>query len=230
MTDHVQFSTMHGRAVGVFTDSNERCFVVLTLWVHRAHRNQGIGTKLLQGVAKWCEHRGVRRIDVDDVTDRWRMPCNVYGRLGFVYRQTTGPEMYASPRALLCLNARNVSLCLIPARPTPTPPAPRPTPHTPGSTPHALRPTPAPRAPSHCRSAASYYSSSSARGRRRSEVCAPEYTLMVLMGLDGSRPMTGRKVRPRAWVRILEPMLPTDTTADALPSRLMSWSFWLLPL
>lgn len=96
--DDLVVSTFHGRLVGVFRD---RVFWLMVLRVEESHRGRGIGTRLLLRLAELCIEDGVRRIEVDDMSDRFRMRRNIYRNLGFVYRRDTGPEMYAHPRRLL---------------------------------------------------------------------------------------------------------------------------------
>ena len=68
--------------------------------VDQGHRSRGVGTRLLHHVAEWCRAEGVRRIDVDDMSARHRLPHNVYVRAGFVYYERVGPEMHGSPAAV----------------------------------------------------------------------------------------------------------------------------------
>ena len=78
-----------------------RAFALLALKVPPALRGRGLGSRLLRGLAAWCEEEeGCRRIDVDDMSDRARRADNIYVRHGFVYRAARGPEMYAHPRAV----------------------------------------------------------------------------------------------------------------------------------
>ena len=80
-----------GRRIG-------RVFQLMHLWVPEPHRNRGIGSHLLCTIHNHCANIGVRRIDTDDMSDRFTHPQNVYLKHGFVYRQLGRPEMYVSVR------------------------------------------------------------------------------------------------------------------------------------
>ena len=78
-----------GRHVG-------RVFQLMHLWVPETQRHRGIGSHLLRTLYGHCAAVGVRRIDVDDMSERFTHPRNVYLNNGFVYRRSGYPEMYAS--------------------------------------------------------------------------------------------------------------------------------------
>ncbi len=100
----VWFEHAHGRACGV---TRERVFFLMTLRVEDVHQNCGIGSDILRAVARWCADEGIRRVDVDDMSCRFRKENNIYRRAGFVYRHVHGPEMYASPRNMIECLKRN---------------------------------------------------------------------------------------------------------------------------
>ena len=95
---YVHAEAPRGHGIGVV---RERTLHLLVLSVEEPYRGRGVGTAILKALARWCVEAGVRRIEVDDMSACHRRPRNVYVRAGFVYRRDTGPEMYASPRAVL---------------------------------------------------------------------------------------------------------------------------------
>lgn len=112
----LRIETEHGRLCGI---PHERVFDLLALHVDDAHRNGGIGTTLLHALSVWCIDKGIKRIDVDDMSDRHRDSHNIYVNCGFAYRGKVGPEMYASPKTVVRRTAhgklnRPVSFALTP--------------------------------------------------------------------------------------------------------------------
>ena len=96
--DYVRFTGGNVEAIGVVKD---RLFHLLVLRVESSHHNKGIGLRALESIARWCRDEGVRRIDVDDMTDRQRCAHNIYLRAGFRYVAETGPEMCVTPKQVL---------------------------------------------------------------------------------------------------------------------------------
>ena len=96
--DDVRFLGKNVEAIGVVKD---RLFLLLVLRVESSHQNRGVGLCALREIALWCRDQGVRRIDVDDMSDRHRCAHNVYLKTGFQYMADTGPEMYATPQKIV---------------------------------------------------------------------------------------------------------------------------------
>ena len=96
------FFTKHAHACGVVKD---RVFFLMMLRVDEDRRESGWGIALLRALACWCVQRGIRRVDVDDMTDRHRQAHNIYVRAGFSYCADVGPEMYASPKQIIAMTA-----------------------------------------------------------------------------------------------------------------------------
>lgn len=94
----VRIHLPHAEAIGVCRD---RTFFLMLLRVDEAHRGRGFATRLLRILAEWCRDEGLRRIEVDDMTDRQRQVRNVYVLAGFSYVKSYGPEMQATPRAIM---------------------------------------------------------------------------------------------------------------------------------
>lgn len=74
--------------------------MLMSLRVEEAHRGQGLGLLLLGVVAEWCIDEGVRRVDLDDMSDNARSDRNIYSRAGFRYLRSWGCEMSATPSAI----------------------------------------------------------------------------------------------------------------------------------
>ena len=90
----VQVGVASGHRVG-------RSFLLTRLFVHPRMRRRGVGSNLLRLVGKHCAQAGIRRIEVDDMSDWYRSERNIYTLLGFSYRSPHGPEMYVPPKTLL---------------------------------------------------------------------------------------------------------------------------------
>lgn len=87
------------RAFGVITSS--RTFLLMHLYVPPHARRRGIATLLLYHLAHRLGGDGCCRIELDDMSDRYRLENNVYTRAGFEYRSEWGPEMTASRRRVM---------------------------------------------------------------------------------------------------------------------------------
>ena len=67
-------------------------------------RGRGIGKKMLLEVATECLKNSCRYIEVDDMSDRYRLKKNIYIHCGLKYKNNTGPEMYTDSRPIIkCL-------------------------------------------------------------------------------------------------------------------------------
>ena len=87
--------------VATLTDGG-RCTTLQVVHVATDERGRGVGSSLLVAFAQLCGDAGVRRIDVDDMSDRARtVKHNLYVKHGFAYRNAHGPEMYTSPKTIL---------------------------------------------------------------------------------------------------------------------------------
>lgn len=87
------------RVVGTLS-SKRTCEVVL-LYVPPLQRAQGHAVTLLGVLAQMLAEDGCCRIELDDMSDRYRNNRNVYTRVGFQYRSHCGPEMAASRRRVV---------------------------------------------------------------------------------------------------------------------------------
>ena len=87
------------RVLGGFT--SERTFQLMHLYVPPTARGEGLALALLHRLAHVLREDGCRRIELDDMSDRYRAGGNVYIRAGFDYCRTDGPEMAATPRRVL---------------------------------------------------------------------------------------------------------------------------------
>ena len=87
------------RIVGALT-GKRTCEIVL-LYVPLIERGQGHAVTLLGVLAQILAEDGCCRIELDDMSDRYRNNRNVYTRVGFQYRSHCGPEMAASRRRVV---------------------------------------------------------------------------------------------------------------------------------
>lgn len=56
-------------------------------------QGKGYGTRLMEEFLKDAKKKGMRRVLVDDMSDRYRKPHNIYINFGFQYLKESGPEM-----------------------------------------------------------------------------------------------------------------------------------------
>lgn len=66
-------------------------------------QNMGIGTQLIREFALRLQETGCVRIDLDDMSARFRHPRNIYLKCGFVYCDSTSTMMSASPDTVIRL-------------------------------------------------------------------------------------------------------------------------------
>ena len=67
--------------------------VVGSLYVDPILRNKGIGSILLNQLIQYAKNNYVKKIVLDDMTDNYRIPNNIYLKHGFQYVDENGPEM-----------------------------------------------------------------------------------------------------------------------------------------
>lgn len=58
---------------------------------------KGYATALLVYASKEAVRRGITVINLDDCSDKWRKPYNIYTKVGFEYVDEYGPEMTGDP-------------------------------------------------------------------------------------------------------------------------------------
>ena len=66
---------------------------ITDLYVKHEYRNQSYGTKLLKHVIQIARERNCESIILDDCSDRFKMPHNIYVICGFKYIDDNFPEM-----------------------------------------------------------------------------------------------------------------------------------------
>lgn len=79
---------------------NERQAIITFLSVEPNYRNKGIGTKLLKWFMLQVSHFGVIHVELDDCTDNYRKPHNIYLKYGFEYYNNNN-RMHANVRNTL---------------------------------------------------------------------------------------------------------------------------------
>jgi GNAT superfamily N-acetyltransferase len=68
--------------------------IVTYLYVPTVYRGKGIGTQLMVHLINWCRTRSsIRYITLDDCSDNFKNPSNIYVKLGFVYIPDNDNEM-----------------------------------------------------------------------------------------------------------------------------------------
>ena len=87
------------RVVGTLTD--KRTCQIMFLYVPFVERGRGHAVTLLGSLAEMLAEDGCCRIELDDMSDRYRNKHNVYTRVGFHYSGRCGPEMTASRRKVV---------------------------------------------------------------------------------------------------------------------------------
>lgn len=87
------------RVVGTLTD--KRTCQITLLYVPFVERGRGYAVTLLGSLAEMLADDGCCRIELDDMSDRYRSKHNVYTRVGFHYSGRCGPEMTASRRKVV---------------------------------------------------------------------------------------------------------------------------------
>jgi GNAT superfamily N-acetyltransferase len=58
---------------------------ICSLYTHPDHRNKGNASVLLKTIIHFCEQNMVRLITLDDCSDNYRKPDNIYREHGFEY-------------------------------------------------------------------------------------------------------------------------------------------------
>ena len=76
----------------IYVVNNEIC--IRWLEVIESERGKGYGKRLLFMVAQ--RHKRDKRITLDDMSDGYRKPGNIYLACGFRYMEEDGPEMESS--------------------------------------------------------------------------------------------------------------------------------------
>jgi GNAT superfamily N-acetyltransferase len=68
--------------------------IVTSLYVPFSYRGKGIGYQLMTHLIEWCRTRSsIRSITLDDCTDHFKKPSNIYTKLGFLYISEHDNEM-----------------------------------------------------------------------------------------------------------------------------------------
>jgi GNAT superfamily N-acetyltransferase len=66
---------------------------ITDLYVKHEYRNQSYGTKLLKHAIQLAKECNCESITLDDCSDRFKSPHNIYVKLGFKYIDPNFPEM-----------------------------------------------------------------------------------------------------------------------------------------
>ena len=79
---------------GVYTEEN--ILIITCVFTEIAHRNKGYATALLKRAVWEAKRNGIQAIKLDDCTDNFRQPENIYLQNGFSYDTAGFPEMTLS--------------------------------------------------------------------------------------------------------------------------------------
>ena len=81
--------------VGVIFYDQHMCNIV-SVHTYEQYRNKGFCTLLLQNILLFCNEKHIQTITLDDCTDNFNRPNNVYLKFGFHYINEGEPEMIYS--------------------------------------------------------------------------------------------------------------------------------------
>ena len=74
-------------------NKTEKNCILLSLHTEDEYRNMGYGSILLKKIIKYCIENEIREILLDDCTDNFNKPNNIYLKSGFKYINEGEPEM-----------------------------------------------------------------------------------------------------------------------------------------
>lgn len=66
---------------------------IQTLWTKIEHRGKGYATQILKTIFLLCKQNNVKVIELDDCSDNYRKPDNIYVKNGFKYTTLSHHEM-----------------------------------------------------------------------------------------------------------------------------------------
>lgn len=75
----------------VINNEDKICHI---LTVHSNVQGKGYAKMVIRECIKICREMDIKMIDLDDMSDHFRKPHNIYKNFGFKYTHDTGPEMY----------------------------------------------------------------------------------------------------------------------------------------
>jgi len=101
MSVEIYIKYEEGYVLGRVTD--RRIAYINHIYVHPQYRNKGFGTKLIHEFLENLIKLGVVHVLLDDFSDNYRKPNNIYYKIGFKYISKNGAEMYANVRNSLKL-------------------------------------------------------------------------------------------------------------------------------
>ena len=66
---------------------------IISLYTIESFRGQGYGKMVLSDIINYCLKKGIKKIYVDDMSDRFNQSNNIYINFGFKYIDVNFPEM-----------------------------------------------------------------------------------------------------------------------------------------
>ena len=76
-------------------------FHLMTLFVPESLRNNKRATTLISTLFDYCVDHRIKFIEVDDMSDHFNQPNNVYLKCGFKYEKPNFPEMQTTPHRII---------------------------------------------------------------------------------------------------------------------------------
>jgi GNAT superfamily N-acetyltransferase len=88
LIDDVVVSSIH-----LIVNINEISGMIISLHTIKEYRNRGFATILLNRIIEYCKINHLQEIFLDDCSDNFNQPNNIYLNCGFVYIEPGSPEM-----------------------------------------------------------------------------------------------------------------------------------------
>jgi GNAT superfamily N-acetyltransferase len=79
--------------VQAYTAPSEERIYISDVCTYRGYERQGLATYLLQQLFAWAAQNGYKKLQLDDCSDLFCHPKNLYLKLGFRYLVDGQPEM-----------------------------------------------------------------------------------------------------------------------------------------
>lgn len=79
--------------IDIFIDNKDKEIIIKYLKIEKKFRGNKYGIYLLDYVIKKSKKENIKRILLDDMSDKYRKPNNIYIKKKFKYVNNYGPEM-----------------------------------------------------------------------------------------------------------------------------------------
>lgn len=88
----MQTIRIHDNTLQFILSQDKHQATIMDMFVQEDQRGKGVGSQLLQKCLNMLPNT-VQTVEVDDMSDRQRLPHNIYLKHGFQYVHEFGPEM-----------------------------------------------------------------------------------------------------------------------------------------